>query len=170
MSNNILSKLVVGSLFLAVNSYSLPIGVVNGDNVSIKTKGLINTTTYVDGKAHIDLSARYIYDKGTKTVYTKKSKAIDWNFTPTTNGFYQIRSKSRPGGCIYDPKRTTIARFDKTCNYNWPRNEWRLEKMYNAYRIRNKTTGYCMEADSGGTLLRVKSCSNNNDLQLFYID
>ena len=96
-----------------------------------------------------------------------------WWFRSIGGGKYQIRADSRKEICIYDPKRSDLAKYDSSCNENWARNEWSLTAMGTNstgtyYRISNYL-GKCMEVDPIRNRVKVLWCDSSKAYQRFYL-
>lgn len=102
-----------------------------------------------------------IYDAGTKKVYTKMSSDKAWNFVSVGGGYFNIKSVSRPNGCIYDSSGSVLAKFDSSCNRNEPRAEWRTVQSGSYVKIINKK-GRCLEIDTYRNRLKAVTCTSSN--------
>jgi hypothetical protein len=113
-----------------------------------------------------------IIDAGSKYIYTSTSRnAKDWKLNKLANGWYNIVSVDRPGGCIYDSSGSNLAKFDRSCNRNEPRAEWKLVvhgggNLYGqTYKVVNRK-GRCLETDTYRERLKAVTC-NGGYLQQF---
>ena len=116
----------------------------------------------------------FVYDGNTKNIYTRTQKSQQWKMTPVGGGYFNIRSLSRPNGCIYDSSGTSSAKFDRSCNRNYSRAEWRIQPYGGSdfygykYRIINKK-GRCLEVDTSRKKLLAVTCDGGFEQQFYFV-
>lgn len=112
-----------------------------------------------------------VLDLGTKYVYTRESSSKDWKLVSAGGDFYNIKSTSRPDGCIYDSSGSSLAKFDRSCNSNYPRAEWEFTEIKSGqYKITNGL-GRCLQVDNNRNRLKAVSCVSDTTLyQLFTVN
>ena len=108
-----------------------------------------------------------VYDSGSKRIYTTRSEIKAWNFVSVGGDYFNIKSVSRPNGCIYDSSGSILAKFDRSCNRNEPRAEWKQVPSGNYVKIVNKK-GRCLEIDTNRNRLKAVTCTSST-FQLFSI-
>lgn len=156
-----IKKLIITTAALALSVTSLtansaaPIGV----GVPFGLQGIVYDRETYGGTTHIFRPT--IYDQGSKRIYTRKSTTNAWKLSSVGGGYYNIRSVSRPAGCIYDSSGSKLAKFDSSCNSNYSRAEWRFEAAsHGYYKIINKK-GRCLETDNKYNRLRAVTCTSS---------
>lgn len=114
-----------------------------------------------------------VLDLGTKYIYTRNSSSKNWKLVSVGLGFYNIKSTSRPNGCIYDSSGSKLAKFDSSCNSNEPRAEWKFIETHQGsgqYNIQNGI-GRCLQVDNYRDRLKAVTCNPQNPLyQLFTVN
>ncbi|MGI0118264.1 hypothetical protein [Zooshikella sp. RANM57] len=141
---------------LSANSYS-------ADPVTIRSASLVATTS----GSNLDLYHLYLRDTGTKELYLRRDAYADWTLKSVGEGWFNIVSIHRPGGCIYDSSGSDLAKYDSSCNSDFPRAEWKLQLVNNNFKIVNKL-GRCLELHPERMRLKAVACGPDN-LQLFRI-
>ncbi len=156
-------KKIISSLAISLTLVGVFTNTFAANPVTIRSANMMATTS----GSNIDLYHLYLRDTGTKELYLRRDAYADWILKPIAAGWFNIASIHRPGGCIYDSSGSDLAKYDNSCNSDFPRAEWKLQLVNNKYKIVNKL-GRCLEFHPNRMRLKAVACEPNTR-QLFHV-